>query len=226
MRTKSIKAKVESVDDPSKSGKILASLADMDGNAYSEWIGPVFPASWIAMPEPGDTVEVVMPAENTDLIEFPEEVRYRGKILTDAYPVPDEFKTNYPKRRGFKTAAGHILIVDDEAGTVSLSNGKSGDVIEMSESGEISLTAGTKVHLNSNRSDLSSGSDSWILKGDIVKSSLATFISGWTSALSALSSSGGTPAGVVAYAGAMPGLLTTLLTSINTLWLSTKVKTG
>jgi hypothetical protein len=82
------------------------------------------------------------------------------------------------------------------------------------------------VHLNSNRSDLSSGSDSWILKGDIVKSSLATFISGWTSALSALSSSGGTPAGVVAYAGAMPGLLTTLLTSINTLWLSTKVKTG
>lgn len=46
---------------------------------------------------------------------------------------------------------------------------------------------------------------------------LNTFLSAWTSALAALSSSGGTPAGVVSYAGAVTTALTALGTSPSSL---------
>lgn len=216
MRTKSIKAKVESNEDPSKSGKIKVSMADMDGQEYSEWIEPIFPADWIAIPEPGDSVEVVMPEDNQDLIEFPDEVRYRGQILTDSEPVPDEFKENYPYRKGLKTTAGHIIICDDKAGTVSVTNGKSGDIIEMDSSGKISL--------KTERSDLSNNVTDFILKGNKVHTAFATFLSGWAPAMTALKNNP-TIAGLVVYSGVMEPLVIALQTSLTT-WLSTKVKTG
>lgn len=113
MRTEPLKGIVQSVEDPAKAGRIKASITNMDGQIYPDWIEPVFLSGWISMPEVGDTVEIVSP-ESEDLIEFPEEVRYRGKIWDDANAAPDEFKKNYPFRRGYKTKSGHLLIFDDK----------------------------------------------------------------------------------------------------------------
>lgn len=115
MKTEPLKGIVQSVNDPAKAGRIKVSLANMDGQIYPEWIEPVFLPGWISMPEVGDTVEIFLP-ESEDLIEFPEEVRYKGKILDDANSAPVEFKQNYPFRRGYKTKGGHLLIFDDKQG--------------------------------------------------------------------------------------------------------------
>jgi hypothetical protein len=111
---------VSDIDDPAKAGRIKVTLAEMDGDTYPEWINPVFPSGWVMMPEIGDTVEIIMP-DGEDAIEFAEEIRYRGWVLSDVFSVPKEFQTNYPRRRGFKTVAGHLLIFDDTPGSELIS---------------------------------------------------------------------------------------------------------
>lgn len=138
-------ATVTSNKDPAKAGRIKVELADLDGQEYPEWLEPILPGGlWVCIPEPGDTVECVLP-EGEDKIEFASEVKYRGVVLDPANPVPSEFKTNYPNRRGFKTRAGHLLIVDDKAGTLTLTNGNSGITIEMDSAGllHLGVTVGT-----------------------------------------------------------------------------------
>lgn len=111
---------VSSNKDPAKAGRIKVQIPEMDGDAYPEWLDPIFPAGWITMPEVGDMVELVLP-EGDDKIEFGSEVRYRGKVLTEGSPVPTEFKQNYPKRRGYKTKSGHLLLFDDTVGQEEVS---------------------------------------------------------------------------------------------------------
>jgi len=101
--------------DPAKSGRIKAAIPQMDGDSYPEWINPVWPAPWIVIPNVNDEVEIVLP-DSEDAIEFAEEIYYRGYTIDESKSVPDEFKTNYPDRMGFKTKAGHILIVDSKSG--------------------------------------------------------------------------------------------------------------
>lgn len=111
---------VTSIKDQAKAGRIRVRLPEMDDDEWGEWIEPLFPPGWVLMPEPGDSVEIVLP-EGEDKIEFSDEVRYRGQLLNDANPVPAEFKKNYPRRRGFKTKAGHLLIFDDTPGGEEIS---------------------------------------------------------------------------------------------------------
>lgn len=128
MKTETVTGIVDSIDDPAKAGRIKVSVASMDGQGYPEWVKPVFTAGWIAMPEPGDEVELIMP-EGEDIVEFAEEVRYRGRVLGESHPVPDAFQENYPKRRGFMSEAGHFLMFDDDGGIIlATSAGAGGNV--------------------------------------------------------------------------------------------------
>ena len=136
MRTEHPIGTVTSNQDPAKSGRVKVELAQLDGQEYPEWIEPIWPAGeWIAIPEPGDSVEVVLP-EGDDKIEFSGEVRYRGKVIDPSNPVPAEFKINYPGRRGFKTRVGHLLILDDTAGSeeVTLIH-KDGHLVSLTNAG-------------------------------------------------------------------------------------------
>lgn len=106
---------VVNIDDPAKAGRIMVNIESMDGQAFPEWIEPEFPAGMVVMPEVGDIVALTMP-EGEDIIEFAEEVRYTGVVLNESNPVPDEFKPDYPKRRGWKTKSGHLIILSDVDG--------------------------------------------------------------------------------------------------------------
>lgn len=119
MKLETLTGIVQSVDDPAKAGRIKASLPTMDGQEYPEWIAPIFPPGWVTMPEPGDEVEIVLP-DGEDIIEFADEVRYRGKVLSENHAAPDEFKDSYPKARGYKTKYGHLLIFDDKEQFITL----------------------------------------------------------------------------------------------------------
>jgi len=119
MKQEQLTGIVQSVDDPARAGRIRVSITAMDGQEYPEWIEPIFPPGWVTWPEPGDEVEIVLP-EGEDLIEFADEVKYRGKVLSENHPVPDEFKDSYPKARGYKTKYGHLLIFDDKEKFITL----------------------------------------------------------------------------------------------------------
>lgn len=127
---------VTSNKDPSKAGRVKVELAELDGQEYPEWMDPIWPGGqWICIPEPGDTVECVLP-EGEDQIEFASEVRYRGVLFDASNPVPDEFKTNYPYRRGWKTNAGHILIIDDKQGSEEITlKHKDGHLVSLTNAG-------------------------------------------------------------------------------------------
>lgn len=104
-------------DDPEKRGRIKFKSDILLGKdmEYPKWAEPVFPfvsknsAVFFFVPD------VEMPVE----IEFdPDEgiPRYRAGVITNANPLDDRLKKNYPHRRGIKTSSGHILIFDDKDG--------------------------------------------------------------------------------------------------------------
>jgi len=111
--------KVNAVDDPAKAGRLKIELQEVDGQVFPDWIDPIFPPGWIWLPEPGDTVGVLLPTGD-DLIEFPEQTRWIGQVFDQDNPHPKDFEPNYPQMRGFKTKAGHVLIVDDKDKVISV----------------------------------------------------------------------------------------------------------
>lgn len=230
-RCEHITATVDAVDPKSKSGAIIVSMPEMDGGQYPVSIEPVWPAGeWICFPNPGDTVELIVP-EGEDIVEHPDDVRYIGKRRDmNSDPVPSEFKTNYPNRRGFKTKAGHMLIVDDKAGTFTIKNGQTGIVIEFDGSGllHLGVPVGTDFIMKGNtfntaHATLLTALSTYIGLVGTAFTAMATdafLISGLqSSTITAMTNAGTTGSGVLITA------ITTFLNAAAT-WLSTKVKTG
>lgn len=225
-----VEAICHSNKDPAKAGRIQAAVAEMDGAVYPHWIDPIFPAGeWICIPEPGDAVELELP-DGTDIVEFPTDVKYLGKRLSEGNSVPTEFKTNYPNRRGFRTKQGHLIIADDKAGTLTIKNGKSGIVVEFDSTGllHLGVTVGTDFIMkgttfNTENATMLGGISAYVTLVGTAMTKMAQdpFLSG---SLQAATIAAMTAAGT-AGAGTATGLISAFLAKAAT-WLSTKVKTG
>jgi hypothetical protein len=149
MKTSTTKGRVTSIDDPAKAGRVKVAIQEMDGNEYATWVRPSLTPGWVAMPEVGQTVELEMP-EGDDIVEFSDEVRYKGRILDGANPVPEDFRDNYPKRRGFRSPAGHFLLFDDDDGivlTVGASGSSNIGVTIDAKTGSVQIFGTTSVQL-------------------------------------------------------------------------------
>lgn len=143
------KAIVTNIDDPAKAGRIRVAIEGMDGGEYPEWLEPTLTPGWVAMPSPGDTVEITLP-DGEDIVEFADQVRYIGTVLDEAHPVDDDFKTNYPKRRGFRSPAGHFLIFDDDDGivlTVGASGGGNVGITIDAKNNQVQIFGTTSVQI-------------------------------------------------------------------------------
>lgn len=165
-------ATVTSTDDPEQRLRIRCScvgiLADEDGE-LPMWIEPELDWGWVLIPDVGEIVEIVVSAQDiTDdsfgqsSIDAPN-VRWRGaRHWSDRAdgenprPVPNDFKTNYGKRRGFVTPAGHIFLFDDTNGAekINISHYSQKDqkhsFISIDEDGSIVLSNknGSLIYLN------------------------------------------------------------------------------
>lgn len=106
-------------EDKAKAGRIKVKVATTDGAVYPHELEPVFLPGWFSPPHPGDTVEIELP-EDEDIVEHSDEACYLGVRLDDKNPPPQEFRTNYPDRRGYKTPGGHLLLFDDKEKTITI----------------------------------------------------------------------------------------------------------
>lgn len=103
-------------DDPAKAGRIQCRFTELDGQVLPEWIEPVDMSGWFWIPEKNDVVEVLIPCDNSDFVEFAHTMSYKGKLRLEKETYPSEFKQNYGKRKGFKTSTGMMLLVDETKG--------------------------------------------------------------------------------------------------------------
>lgn len=196
MKTDRSMAAVLGIEDPAKGGAVKVGMPELGGDEYPEWIEPVCPAGVFFHPEVGDTVAVDMP-EGEDVTEFSEEVRYLGKLIAETEGYPDNFKTNYPYRRGLQTKGGHALIFDDKSGSeeiklvegktgnyvsitgkgeIKIGNVKAGSEIVMSASGAITITPASPLTLDGIDVRLSKTATDYIVKGTTFNSSLGTYL--------------------------------------------------
>lgn len=134
IQTESYQAIVTKTDDPDKAGRIMVKCAGILGDEDSDlpdWVRPVMDWGWFYVPDIGEEVEIELTTDS-DIDEVrlqasvsDADVRWRNKRTwsTDAEgqtPVPDDFKSNYGKRRGFSTPAGHVFLFDDTDGKTTV----------------------------------------------------------------------------------------------------------
>lgn len=124
---------VTNTTDPEKRGRIKIKSASITGEPENptelpDWIEPCLDWGWFYVPDVGEEVEIEFIVESDTgedtryqaFLEHPN-YRWRGKRAASAggdapANVPALLKTNYGKRRGFYTPAGHVLFFDDTDG--------------------------------------------------------------------------------------------------------------
>ena len=156
-------------DDKLQLGRIKVTCPDFTGDettTLGDWIMPVFDWGWFVIPDVDEIVEIeIQVSSDEDEIEyqaavFNPNIRWRAKRMwggedTDSpRPIPDEFKTNYGKRRGFATPWGHLFIFDDTESepTINISWSDGGTVPKRSallfdKDGTIKLSIENGEHL-------------------------------------------------------------------------------
>ena len=131
------KATVVNDRDPDKQGRIRIASAtlmgtDENGEAleWPEFIPPKFPALFSSDGEKADagiffvpSVGVVVEVELNVASSYDQvpgqtaltdpDMKWVSCVLVKGDSIPEEFKTNYPRRMGWKSRSGHILMFDD-----------------------------------------------------------------------------------------------------------------
>jgi len=134
-------AKVVDNQDPEQRGRIKVICPDFlgsDETPISSWIEPVHHWGWFTIPDVDEMVEIeIVMASTTDEHRgqsriWDPDIRWRGRRFWGEIdegdeatrpaprPIPEDFKTNYGKRRGLITPAGHVLLFDDTEGDESV----------------------------------------------------------------------------------------------------------
>lgn len=210
--------------DPAKGGAVRVAMQDIGGDEYPEWVEPVMPACLFFHPSPGDTVDVSRPAGD-DITEHSEEVRYRGVLTAETQGYPEEMRTHYPKRRGIKTPAGHLVVFDDEDGTILIKSGTADASVTISPAGDVTVRGVAKVHLDAPASDLNRAPTDFLLKGTKFFADLVTTF--LPALVLALQDNTFTPTDPnwIAFRTAAIALIGTLITGSAT-WVSTTTRTS
>jgi len=122
-------------------------IADDTGadTEFALWVEPSFPftgvegkSGWFFVPPIGAQVEIEI---DRDEIGAVQSVKWIAGIYTDLNDIPEQFKTNYPERRGMITPAGHTLFFDDTSGSELMTlSSPTGQYINFGSAGEIIIS--------------------------------------------------------------------------------------
>jgi len=191
---------VRNNDDPEKRARLLVECPTLvTGETLGSWVEPTFEfidsskrAGSVWIPSIGSSVTVMVEDERGAEVNGLE-----PKWKCDVYPngaMPEEFKTNYPLRRGWVTGEGHMLIFDDTEGElVFYYKHPSGTEIRVTKDGEIQLSpaTGQSVLIGDN-------ADKHLVRGETLETYLSSALNTW------LTTHTHPVAGAVASASALP----------------------
>lgn len=171
--------KVTDNRDPEKRGRVTVECPTIAEGDVLEWIDPTFhfvdsgaQAGSFWVPNVDALVEVEIEAEPDS-----EATSLEPKWVCSVYPegtVPDEFKENYPERRGWKTKSGHLLYFDDTEGEkVFLYKHPTGTEIYVNNTGRIELKpTGTQSVF------IGDGADQHLVRGEKLTGYFNNLVSG------------------------------------------------
>lgn len=142
------RALVEGVDDPLHAGRIQARVYPLFTGADAAdlpWAKPAFPLGSgagtgqgsFSVPDVGTYVYVMF--EEGDY----NQPVYFAEAATATKGIPSFASTHYPHRRGFKTASGVEVFVDDTDGLIQVTHPQ-GTVIKIDATGNVEVSAGPK----------------------------------------------------------------------------------
>lgn len=134
-------------EDPQKLLRLRARIPDLFGDQESGWALPCLP---MATRDAG--VLAVPPVGAWVWIEFergePDHPVWTGCFFTTDSALPREVKDDPTKRVVLKTAAGHFVLLDDKAGSLTLQTAK-GQKIVLSDDGiELDNGKGATIKLS------------------------------------------------------------------------------
>lgn len=150
--------------DPEQRLRIKVKCAALMGDeeiVYDEWIRPKLTWGFICVPDIKDQVEIEFTSgSDTDetygqsFLDTPD-IWWTGSRFQGPSKYDEMLTTNYGKRRGFVTPAGHILMFDDSKGKEKInlvwhSNAGSYAMFSMDEDGSVLLANknGSLLYLN------------------------------------------------------------------------------
>ncbi len=137
-------------NDPEKLGRVRFKVPEVLGDViHPLWAQPIFPSTgnnigFLFLPEVRQFINIIFEKGN---INRP---RWNSAPYSNANPVPEEAKANYPNVRIIKTKTGYLLY-DDTDNTIKLVNTKQGSSIELDASGG-QVILGSKIELKTGAS--------------------------------------------------------------------------
>ena len=133
-------------NDPQRRGRLIVECPTIaSGENMGDWMEPMFHfvdsvgtcgSFWV--PNVGSLVSVEVESGSEAQVNG-----LRPKWRCDVYPtdtVPEEFRENYPERRGWKTRAGHLFYFDDTGGQLEfLYHHPTGSEINVDNDGKVTI---------------------------------------------------------------------------------------
>jgi hypothetical protein len=157
-------------NDPEKKFRLKVKCAALMGSedvVVNVWILPKLQWGFIVVPDVGEQIEIECNASSdTDdtpgqaFLDHPE-IRWTGVRFQGATAYNEMVKTNYGKRRGFTTPAGHVFVFDDTKGKEKINlvwhnTADSYAMFSMDEDGSILIAnkSGSMVYLNAKNKEI------------------------------------------------------------------------
>ncbi len=207
-------------DDPSKLGRLIVEVPEVLGRVPSGW-------AWPALPYAGDGegLFAVPPVKAGVWVEF-EAGDVSRPIWTGCWwadgqvPKTETGTSAGPKVKVLRSNAGHVIALDDDGGTISVSDKDGTNLLRIkTQVGEVRVEAATKVVVQAPQIELVDGASHPLVFGD----SLMQYLSQLVSVFNAHLHAGQLAAGVLPVTPAPPA---TPMTPPTPDLLSVKVKTG
>lgn len=137
---------VTNVDDPEQIGRILAQVPEVLGLSETTWATPCTPypgvgEGWFVIPAVGAGVWIEFEAGDPTRPIWTGGWFARGDV-----PRDDTGAGASPRLKVLRTSAGLIIALDDDGGTIALSDGNGKNLLKIqANEGQIHVRAGTKV---------------------------------------------------------------------------------
>jgi hypothetical protein len=163
--------------DPELRGRLVINCPDIVRGDVLDWVDPGFhfvdsahSAGAVWIPSVGSDVEVEIEAEDDSEVSSLE-----PKWICNIYPygtLPEEFQTNYPNRRGWKTKSGHVLFFDDTEDNLEFRLiHPSGTNLVVDNDGNVQINAASGKNIL-----IGDGADQFLVRGDELNTWITTVL--------------------------------------------------